>query len=231
MGKRLAILQSNYLPWKGYFDLIASVDEFVLYDDAQFTKNDWRNRNRIRTPQGIRWLSVPVGGSIHRRVRDVPLPRTAWASLHWKTLEGAYRRARHFDAVAPVLSPHYLQCRATGLSELNRDLLETVCAFLGIRTKLSNSWDYRLVEGRTERLVSICEQAGAGVYVSGPRARAYLDEERFAERGIRVAWFEYPSYPPYPQLWDGEFVHDVSIVDLLFNCGPEAPRYMGNVRG
>lgn len=101
--KKIAILQSNYVPWKGYFDLIAAVDEFILYDDMQFTKNDWRNRNQIKTPQGVQWLTVPVGKDIHRRIRDVQLV-DGWQIKHWKTLESNYRRAAHFDAIASVSS-------------------------------------------------------------------------------------------------------------------------------
>ena len=229
MTKRVAILQSNYIPWKGYFDLIAAVDEFVLYDDVQFTTRDWRNRNRIKTPDGLKWLSVPVGASTSRRIRDVELPDHAWAKLHWKTLETSYRRAEHFEAMLPVIEPLYLQSRATHLSELNRAFIEAVCRVLDIRTRLSNSWDYRLCDGRTERLAYLCEQAGADEYVSGPSARAYIDERVFAERGIRLTWFDYGPYPEYPQLW-GEFVHEVSILDLLFNCGTKATDYMRQAR-
>src|ERR1044072_7184086 len=100
MTKKVAIVQSNYVPWKGFFDLIAAVDEFVLYDDAQFTKNDWRNRNKIKTPQGVKWLTVPVGQNINRRIRDVALTDHGWQAKHWRTLEANYRRAHCFDAVA-----------------------------------------------------------------------------------------------------------------------------------
>ena len=103
--KKVAILQSNYIPWKGYFDLIAAVDEFILYDDVQFTKNDWRNRNKIKTPQGAQWLSIPVGQNISRRIRDVELPDTKWQLRHWKTIQSNYGRALYFEEVAAILSP------------------------------------------------------------------------------------------------------------------------------
>ncbi|HST44289.1 MAG TPA: WbqC family protein, partial [Luteimonas sp.] len=130
---RVAILQSNYIPWKGYFDLIGSVDEFILYDDAQYTKNDWRNRNRIRTPQGSAWLTVPVGQGIHRRIRDVVLPDARWQARHWRTLEANYRRAPCFDEVAQALAGYWLARRHASLSELNRALLSAVCGLLSIR--------------------------------------------------------------------------------------------------
>ena len=227
--KRIAILQSNYIPWKGYFDLIAAVDEFVFYDDVQFTKNDWRNRNRIKTPRGLEWLSIPVGQDIGRRIRDVELPDPRWQEKHWRTLEANYRRAAHFAEVAAVFEPLYRGRRHTHLSALNRELIEAVCRYLGIRTRLSNSWDYELAGDRVERLVELCLQAGADEYVTGPSARTYLDQSAFARRGINVVWFDYTGYSEYPQLWGG-FSHEVTILDLLFNCGTDAVRYMRFVK-
>lgn len=227
--KKIAILQSNYIPWKGYFDLIAAVDEFILYDDVQFTKNDWRNRNKIKTPKGVEWITVPVGQEIRRRIRDVELRDGHWQEKHWKTLETNYRRARCFEEVAPAFEPIYRQKRYTHLSVLNRDLIETVCACLGITTTIRNSWDYQLTEGKTQRLVDFCIQAGGTEYVSGPAARDYLEERPFSENGIALTWFDYAGYPEYPQLW-GKFEHGVSILDLLFNCGRDAARGMRFVK-
>ena len=127
-----------------------------------------------------------------------------------------------------MLAPLYERGRFTHLSQLNRAFIEAICAYLGIRTRISASWEYRLVEGRTERLAELCTQVGATQYVSGPAARSYIDEETMARYGLTVDWFSYDGYPEYPQLW-GPFTHFVSIVDLLFNCGPEAPRYMKHV--
>ncbi len=224
--KRIAILQSNYVPWKGYFDLIASVDEFVLYDDMQYTRRDWRNRNRIKTPHGLQWLTVPVRvkGRFEQAIRDTRIDGDAWAARHWKALACSYHRAPAFAAAAAWLEPLYRQ-RWTHLSALNRALIEAACARLDIKTRLSDSSDYALQADRNERLASICAQAGAAVYVSGPSARAYLDEAAFARRGIAVQWFEYGPYPEYPQLW-GAFEHQVSILDLLFHAGAEAPRLL-----
>lgn len=228
MPKRVAIVQSNYIPWKGYFDLIASVDEFILYDDVQFTKNDWRNRNRIKTPKGVEWLSIPVGPDISRRIRDVELPDTNWRRQHWRAFEANYGRAAHFDDVSAILAPFYDAASFRTLSDLNRALIEAVCTYLGVATRLSDSSDYRLGEGRNERIVDLCLQAGAAEYVSGPAARGYLDEAMLARHGISLTWFDYSGYPEYPQLW-GEFTHEVSVLDLLFNCGKDAPAYMKHV--
>lgn len=227
--KKIAILQSNYIPWKGYFDMIAAVDEFILYDDVQFTKNDWRNRNQIKTPQGVQWLTIPVGQNISRRIRDVKLPNSKWQIKHWKQIESNYRRAPYFEEIAAIFEPLYIQREYTFLSTLNRELIETVCAFLGITTKISNSWDYSLIEGKSERLADLCTQAMATEYLSGPAAKDYIKMNFFTERGINLTWFEYNGYPKYPQLW-GEFKHEVTILDLLFNCGKNAPQYMRYVQ-
>lgn len=225
--KKIAVVQSNYIPWKGYFDIIAAVDEFILYESVQYTRRDWRNRNQIKTPNGLQWLTVPVKvkGKYYQTIRETELDGNAWAKSHWKTLTQNYRRAPHFGEVASLLEPIYLQHRYTHLSVLNRKLIETVCSYLKINTKISNSWDYTLLEGKTERLVSLCSQAGGTEYISGPSAKGYIEEGAFAKWGVKLTWFDYSSYAEYPQLW-GDFIHNVSILDLLFNCGSEAPRYM-----
>ncbi|MCU0072103.1 WbqC family protein [Pseudomonas koreensis] len=225
--KKIAILQSNYIPWKGYFDMIAAVDEFILYDDMQYTRRDWRNRNQIKTPQGIQWLTVPVSvkGKYHQTIRETEIDGTDWAAAHWRTLQQNYRRAPHFAEIAQWLEPLYLQESYTHLSQLNRRLIEAICRYLSIKTTISNSWDYTLQDGKTERLVDLCVKAGGSEYISGPAARDYIDEGLFSAAGVKLSWFDYAGYPEYPQMW-GEFAHGVTILDLLFNCGRDAPRYM-----
>lgn len=229
--KKVAIVQSNYIPWKGYFDLIAVVDEFVLYDDMQFTRRDWRNRNQIKTPQGLQWLTVPVQvkGKYHQTIRETVVDGREWATSHWKSFAANYRRAPHYEELASLLEPAYLGFEGGSLSVLNRTLIELVCRYLGITTRISNSWDYQLIEGKTERLADLCRQAGGTEYVSGPAAKDYIDDQIFASQGIQLTWFDYQGYPEYPQLW-GDFAHGVSIIDLLFNCGPSSPQYMRYVQ-
>ena len=228
--KKVAILQSNYIPWKGYFDMIAAVDEFILYDDMQYTKNDWRNRNQIRTPQGVQWITVPVRlkGEFGQKIREAEIDGERWRGMHWKSLNANYRRAKHFAEVAALIEPLYQRSYRT-ISELNRAFIETICTYLGIATKISNSWDYQLIEGKTGRLSNLCLQAGATEYISGPAAKDYIEEKYFADAGIKLSWFDYAGYPEYPQLW-GEFTHGVSILDLLFNCGQDAPSFMRFVK-
>lgn len=224
--KKIAILQSNYIPWKGYFDMIAAVDEFILYDDMQYTRRDWRNRNQLKTPQGLQWLTVPVRvkGKYFQTIRETEIDGADWAEAHWKSIVQNYRRAPYFEEVAELFEPLYRK-DYTYLSVLNRTFLEAACNYLGVTTKISSSWDYALIDGKTERLADLCVQAGGTEYISGPAAKDYIDERIFSERGVRLTWFDYAGYPEYPQLW-GDFVHGVTILDLLFNCGKDASRYM-----
>lgn len=227
INKRVAILQSNYIPWKGYFDLIASVDEFILYDDMQYTRRDWRNRNQIKSPQGVQWLTVPVQvkDKYDQKIRDTVIDGTGWAKTHWKAFEQNYKRAPHFEEVASWLKPLYDSATDAHISTLNRKFIVAICEYLDIKTAITNSWDYALVEGKTARLASLCKQAGASQYISGPSAKDYIEEGIFTEMNIKLSWMDYDGYPEYPQQW-GSFTHGVTILDLLLNCGKDARQYM-----
>jgi hypothetical protein len=215
------------VPWKGYFDLIHSVDEFVLFDDVQFTRRDWRNRNRIKTPRGPAWLTIPVNtkGKYLDPIKDITISEPSWGVQHWKTIKANYARARCFSRYADVFERLYLGCGDTHLSAVNCTWIQTICGILGINTKISWSMDYELLKGKTERLVGICLQAGAKSYISGPSARSYIDAEQFRAANVELSYFEYAGYPEYPQLFP-PFDHHVSVLDLIFNHGPDATRYM-----
>jgi len=234
MGKRIAVVQSSYIPWKGYFDLINKVDEFILYDDLQYTRRDWRNRNRIKTPGGASWLTIPVKvkGRYHQKIRDVVVSDPRWSESHWKGISLNYSRAPYFEAMGPLLHDLYRECRdEKHLSAINYKFLEGICHILGFETRISWSMDYDLVEGRNERLVDLCRQAGASEYLSGPSAKTYLDEALFTTQGVRVCWMDYRGYREYRQLFCPPFIHEVSIIDLIMNEGPEgAKQYMLSFR-
>lgn len=225
--KRVAIVQSNYIPWKGYFDLIASVDEFILFDEMQFTRRDWRNRNKIKTAHGTKWLTVPVTsrGKYTQTIAKTEISDKNWANQHWKTLEYTYRGAPHFDEVSEWLRPLYIDRAHRNLSQMNQLFLEMICARLGITTPITRCEDYTLVSGKSERLASLTQQAGGKIYVSGPAARGYLDAEPFSAQNIEIEWFSYDNYAEYPQLFP-PFEHGVTILDLLFTCGKTSPDYM-----
>jgi len=225
--KKIAILQSNYIPWKGYFDLIASVDEFVFYDDMQYTKNDWRNRNLIKTPQGPAWLTIPVRQeSLAQSIRDTRIADQAWAGKHWKTMAQNYAKAAHFKEYRDFFAELYLErAGSPWLSEINQSFIRAINGLLGIDTVLRSSSEFTLAPGKSERLLALCRELGATGYLSGPAAKDYLDLGLFAEAGIKVEWMDYQGYPEYPQLFP-PFAHGVSVVDLLFNTGKEAGRFM-----
>jgi WbqC-like protein family len=227
MTRSVAIVQSCYIPWKGYFDLIASVDEFVLFDDRQFTRRDWRNRNRIKTPQGSQWLTIPVEtkGRYHQRIDETVIGDPRWAEQHWKTIVHNYAAAPYFADYRDRLDALYESATDPRLSVVNRHFLEAINELLGITTTLSWSTDYEAEGTKTERLVSLCRAAEATHYLSGPSARSYLDESAFAAAGIELSYFDYSDYPEYEQLYP-PFDHAVTVLDLILNTGPEAPRYM-----
>jgi hypothetical protein len=225
--KKIAIVQSNYIPWKGYFDLIRQVDEFVLFDDVQYTRRDWRNRNRIKTPNGLLWLTIPVEvkGKYYQAIRDTRIADPSWNGRHFESIAHNYSRAPFYRTYREALEELYRGCRETYLSLVNHRFITALCGLLGIRTKISWSSDYGLAEGKTERLVEVCRQAGATEYISGPAARCYLEPELFEKAGIRLSWMDYSGYREYPQ-GHGPFEHSVSVIDLLLNCGDQAPLYL-----
>ena len=228
MTRRIAITQSNYLPWKGYFDLIQSVDLLFLYDEVQYTRRDWRNRNQIKTPQGVSWLTVPVlvKGKYDQTIDETYVADPAWAARHWATISHAYARAPFFDEYSKPFRLYLGSSPPDHLSQVNRDLIEIVMGQLGIATPLVSSREVQVMSsGKSERLVSICLAAGATTYVSGPAARDYLDVALFDQSEISVEWFSYEGYPEYEQLY-GPFVHQVSIIDLLLNTGPNARDFL-----
>jgi len=228
--KRVAIVQSSYIPWKGYFDLIRAVDEFILLDEVQFTKRDWRSRNRIKTKDGVAWLTIPVEskGKYDQRICDTVIAAPGWGMRHWRTLSSAYARAGFFTTYAPAFEAFYSAPSSDRLSLVNRALIDAICCALGITTPIRWSTDYDARDGRNTRLIDLCAAAGATGYLSGPAARSYLDEPAFAAAGIEVRFADYSGYPEYPQLHP-PFEHAVSALDLLFCTGPRALEYMKDV--
>jgi len=225
--KCVAIVQSSYIPWKGYFDLIRAADEFILLDDVQFTKRDWRSRNRIKTKDGLYWLTIPVqtSGRYQQRIMDTTIADSTWSERHWQTIQSAYARTPFFDAYAPQLREAYQRVTSNRLSDVNRSLLERVCQMLGITTPIRWSSEYHPREGRNERLIDLCVKSGATDYLSGPSARGYVDETVFADAGVTVHFADYSGYREYDQPYP-PFEHAVSVLDLLFCTGPAATDYL-----
>jgi hypothetical protein len=222
----VAVLQSNYIPWKGYFDIIHDADVFIFYDDVQYTKNDWRNRNRIKRPDGVSWLTIPTGTNLNRLICEVALNDSDWAIRHWTIIRDSYSRAPHFKAYKDFFEHVYLGTKWQSLSELNQFLIKKIASqFLGMTTVFKDSREYSATGQKLERLIDLVKQAKADVYVSGPAAKDYIDETRFREEGVALKYKSYSGYPEYPQAHP-PFEHAVSILDLLFQVGPDAPYFI-----
>jgi len=226
-GKKIAINQSNYIPWKGYFDMIGLVDEFVLYDDVQYTRRDWRNRNLIKTPRGVSWVSIPITWRSGQSIRDAMVSDRKWVERHWSLLKENYRAAPFFELYESTFEELYRKELGgeASLVCINATMIRVVAKMLSIQTPLVSSAEFDLLDGRTEGLVQICQERGATTYVSGPRAKDYLDCSQFHKAGISIEWMDYTGYPTYHQM-HSPFVHCVTILDLIFNEGPRAPQFM-----
>lgn len=224
--KKIAVLQSNYIPWKGYFDIIHDVDLFIFHDDLQYTKNDWRNRNKILVQGKPIWLTIPVGTNEHRLIIDVQMHDKSWQKKHFNYLYTAYRKAPYFAKYKPFLEHVYLEVEWDYLYKLNRYLIENISKeFLGIKTSFTDSRDYPTHGKKNEKLLSLLQAAKTDIYVSGPAAKDYMVSELYEAAGIKVIWKDYSGYPEYPQA-STDFTHNVSILDLLFNTGTDAPYYI-----
>jgi len=234
--KSVVITQSNYIPWRGYFDMLRSVDEVILLDSVQYTRRDWRNRNRIKTSNGPVWLTIPVEvkGRYDQAIDETFIADADWATSHVRSIELAYRRAAHFDRISNWLFDLILSAaKETKLTVINEYLIRSLCARLGISVPINRCSqiidrnDLRTMDP-TERLLKLCLETRATRYVSGPAAKSYLDVDLFNQHGIEVGWMDYSGYKDYPQLW-GSFDPSLSIVDLLLNTGTDATSFLERV--
>lgn len=222
---RVGVIQSCFIPWRGYFDFIRSVDLFVFYDDVQYSKNGWRNRNRIKTSQGSRWITVPVR---HHRLSQLISEteiddKCDWRTAHMRLWEENYGDAPYYQDVLAILGSLGLGASVT-ISELNIALTKAIVGYLEIDTQLLLSSDLNLGGKKTDRLIDLLVKLKAKTYLSGPSADAYLDREAFRRHGIALEFKSY-DYAPYPQQW-GAFDGAVTVLDLIANCGPDAKTYL-----
>lgn len=223
------ILQPSYIPWRGYFHQIQKADVFVFYDDVQYDRRGWRNRNQIKTAAGVQWLTIPVysqGAQIeHTPINQAPICwDRPWNEKHWRALELAYRKAPYFAQYAPLVQPYFAERREL-LADWTIDLTIALAGLLGISgTRFVRASQLGATGSKTERLLNVLQAVGATHYISGPSASAYLDEAQFAAAGITLEYMRY-SYPEYPQLYP-PFHPQVSILDLLFMTGPQAGEFI-----
>jgi len=219
---KVVVLQSNYLPWKGYFDLINDADVFCFYDEVKYTKNDWRNRNKIYSKNGLHWLSISINkDAVKYKISEAKLP-DHWQEQHYTSLKLSYGRAPFYDQLKLIMDDLYINNKFETLSEFNQYSIQAIAKFLGIKTKFVNSRDYELKGDRLERLINLLKDLKATEYISGPSAKDYLTghEHLFSDAGIKLTYKDYSGYPEYKQL-TGNFENYVSIVDLIANLSDE----------
>lgn len=218
---KVGVIQSSFIPWRGYFDIISSVDLFVFHDDIQYTKNDWRNRNRIKTAVGTKWLTVPVCYKFSGQlICDTEINNdTDWRRDHFNQWQANYSKAPFFNDALGLLGQLGRNEDLT-ISQLNIRLIRAICAYLGIETPMMASSELNLSGSKTARLIELLRKTGGTSYLSGPNGDNYLDKEMFCKEGLRLYYKTY-DYEPYPQLW-GPFDGAVTVLDLIANCGPNS---------
>lgn len=213
--------QPNYLPWSGFFHKMSRSDVLVLLDTVQYTKNGFQNRTQIKTPQGASWLTVPVltRGRFKQVTNLVEIDKkTGWKRKHLRSIETNYGRAPHFERYLSWLEDLYGR-DWDKLVDLNTFAIRYIAEELKIETRIVMASCLGVSGSGSELLLSICETLGASVYLSGPSGKRYLEEKRFEERNIRVAFHGF-VHPAYGQQFGG-FVPNLSIIDLLLNRGSQ----------
>ena len=225
MSKKVAILQSNYIPWKGYFDLIARADVFVIYDEVQYTKNDWRNRNMIQTANGLQWITIPVRReSLNQKIYESKIFVNNWGKKHVSTLLGSYSKALHFKACKDEIFNLY-ENQSNFISEVNVKFIKGICKFLNIKTEIIDSRDLNLTGDRNMKLIEACKKLKATTYISGLSGKSYLDIDFFTKEGIELDWMDYSGCQEYKQVVE-PLHHSVTVLDLIFNLGVDANAHM-----
>lgn len=231
---RVVVLQSNYIPWKGYFDLLKSADLFVVYDSVQYTKNDWRNRNQLLGPNGPIWLTIPVqtAGQATQKISETTVKDGRWARKHWMTTVQALGKRPHFASYRDEWQSWFATAGdLDNLHEINLIFLRGLARQLSIDTSIVNDTDFEFASDAgtaTERLVSLCESVGCTTYITGPAGLDYMNLSEFEQAGIAVEVIAYDQYPTYPQLLE-PFSHYVSALDLLANVGADAVSHLASV--
>jgi hypothetical protein len=223
--KRIAILQPGYLPWLGFFDLMYRCDVFVVLDDVQYTARDWRNRNRIKTPNGALWLTVPVmaKGARQQMIKDVKVDNTQlWQKRHLKSFESFYRKASYYEEIMELVDNVYRKT-FTYLIDIDMENIFKICDYLSLRRDILLSSGISSYGEKDTKLMSICRSLKADSYISGNAAKAYLREDIFMSSAVTVEWHDY-VHPFYKQMWLKKqgFISHLSIIDLLFNHGPDS---------
>jgi hypothetical protein len=227
----VGIIQPNYIPWRGYFDFIHEVDVFVFLDDVQFTRRDWRTRNKIKLADGkTRWLTVPVQGGRYQAICDVRIDNSQkWARKHWEALRHSYGKTPYFARYRESLEALYAPGRFERLVDLNDALTRQICEWLGLSPSFVHSTSLEVDGEKDDRLLAIVQELDGHAYLSGPVAQDYIRPELWAEAGVELRYKDYAGYPEYPQISE-PFEPAVTVLDLLFMVGDDAPSYIWGER-
>lgn len=227
---KVGMIQSNYIPWRGYFDFIDDVDLFIFYDDVQYTRKDWRNRNKIKTQQGLIWLTVPVKFSMNQlvNINDATIDYSnPWVRKHINSIKVAYSKAPFFEKYFSEFES-ILQIKYENLSDLNIALILWCMRHLNINTETRMSSEFNPVGYRTDRIIDILKKVKATSYLVGPAAKDYIEVDRFKNAEIALEFKKY-DYAEYNQL-HGKFEPNVSVMDLMFNCGDDSRKYLKSLQ-
>lgn len=220
--KKGIITQSNYIPWKGFFYSLSKVDLFVIYDDMQYTRRDWRNRNKLINQNGPKWVSIPVDvkGNYEIKIKDVKASSESWKKEHLNFIRENYRKAPNFKTLFQILEEMFHNAPGVYLTEINEYFIREINKILSIDVEIKRSSEFDLAEERNERLINICLDSGIEKYYSGPAAKAYMDLDLFKNKGLDVEFWDYSIFKEYTQQWAG-FEHGVSVLDFLLNVKQE----------
>lgn len=223
---KVIITQSNYIPWKGYFSAMREATHLVLYDDMQYTKRDWRNRNKLITLNGPKWLSIPieVKGKYFQKINESKVSDLEWGIKHWNFIESNYKKSPYFNEYKEYFKDLFLNPTSEFLSEINLEFIKRIIILLNIDIKILSSKEFELKGDKTEKLVNICKELNTTTYYTGPTAKNYMDENLFINNNIKIEYYNFSGYPEYKQQWD-RFDHAVSILDMFFNLGPETIKH------
>ena len=226
-SNKVLITQSNYIPWKGFFDSLQVSDIFVVFDEMQYTKRDWRNRNLIKTDVGLKWLTIPVEtkGKYFQKINETKISDYNWNKKHWALMKSYYYKASCYNEVSDWIENLYMNCNFKYISEINIYFIKAICKFLNIKIQIRFSSEFKLLNDKTDRLVEICTELNATDYYTGPSSKNYLDESKFELKNIKVKYFDYSNYLEYTQLYNG-FFNKVSILDLIFNEGESSSKFL-----
>lgn len=215
---KVVVLQSNYLPWRGYFSLIKSADIFCFYDEVQYTKNDWRNRNKIYSKNGLFWITIPIDkNAVKKKISEVEISDSNWRNLHYKSIIQCYNKAPFFFQLEFLLDYFYIDNKWRNLSILNQDAIKHISGYLKLDTEIVNSKNYELIDGRVNKLLHLLKQLQCTKYISGPSGANYLSESihLFEKENMELEYIEYPN-SEYKQM-STPFQNYVSIIDLIAN--------------